>query len=239
MIPDRRNMMNGIIYGIGIGIGDPEDMTYKAVRIIKDSDVLILPRKDINKCRAYLIAKEIMPEIENIPTLALEFEMTGDRKESAKNHAKIYESVKQLVLSGKKVAFLTIGDPALYSTYSYIAELANRDDIETVSISGISSITACANSLGITLCEGDEQLHVIPGTKDMEASLDLSGTKVFMKSGKDMPYIKEVLRRKEKSVLVYAVADYGTDKETRYHGIEELPDEGNYMMTIIVKEKKQ
>ena len=227
--------MSGILYGIGIGIGDPEDMTLKAVRLIKESDVIILPRKDISKCRAYQIAKESVPELGQKETIALEFEMTKDKTVSDANHRKIYETVKELVSCGKKVALLTIGDPALYSTYSYIADLAQKDGVETCAVSGVSSITACANSLGITLCEGDEQLHVIPGTKDIAQALDLPGTKVFMKCGRDMTLIKETLRNRKDDLSVYAVSDHGTNNERRYFGIEELPEAGNYMLTMIIK----
>ncbi|WP_369759201.1 SAM-dependent methyltransferase, partial [Treponema sp. JC4] len=62
-----------------------------------------------------------------------------------KIHLRIYEIIKAHVLDGKKVSFITIGDPALYSTFSYISDLAHKDGIEVCTISGITSITACAN----------------------------------------------------------------------------------------------
>jgi Precorrin-2 methylase len=65
----------GMIYGIGVGIGDPEDITLKAVRCIEESDILILPAKDPERCRAYQIAKKAFPQITDIDTMALEFEM--------------------------------------------------------------------------------------------------------------------------------------------------------------------
>ncbi len=228
-----RTNNTGRIYGIGVGIGDPEDLTFKAARLIMESDVLILPAKDLAKCRAYQIARQVVHEIENKDTLALEFEMTKDKSVREENHRKIYEAVKELVQKGKTAAFLTIGDPALYSTYSYIAALAKEDGIVTESVSGISSITACANRLGLNLCDGDEQLHVIPDTEDIESSLDLSGTKVFMKCGRDIAHIKEVLR--DRAVSVGAVSDCGMPTEKLYRSIEELPDDGNYMLTIVVK----
>ena len=181
-----------------------------------------------------MIVKEVMPEIEEMDTLALEFEMTRDTSVSDRNHKKIYETAKDLVLQGKNVTFLTIGDPSLYSTYSYIAKLAKQDGINTQSISGISSLTACANRLGITLCERDEQLHVIPDASDIEEALKNHGTKVFMKCGKDIAHIKEVL--KDKSLSVYAVSDCGMPGERLYRSVEELPDDGNYMLTVIVKD---
>ena len=230
--------MRGRIYGIGVGTGDPEDITLKAIRLIKESDVLACPRKDLAKCRAYQIAKQAIPEIGSIETLAFEFEMTRDVYECKRNHKKIYDTVKELVFAGKTVAFLTIGDPALYSTFSYIAELARRDGIETYSVSGISSISACANSLGIPLCEGEEQLHVIPNTEKLEEFLGLPGTKVIMKCGWDMSRVKEKLK-KERNISVYAVSECGTADERCYRGIEELPNDGNYMLTFLVKNKEE
>ena len=189
--------MKGKIYGIGVGIGDPEDITLKAIKRIRESDVLICPQKDLERCRAYQIAKQVVPEMEHMDTLPFEFAMTKDEAERARNHRRIYETVKEMVLKGKTVSFLTIGDPALYSTYSYIAALAKEDGIEACAVSGVSSLSACANRLGVTLCDGEEQLHVIPRIEDIEEALALPGTKVIMKCGRDMPRVKELLRRQE------------------------------------------
>ncbi len=225
----------GKICGIGIGIGDPEDITLKAARLIKESDILICPKKDLEKCRAYQIVKKAVPEVEQIETLSLEFEMVKDEAERDRNHKEIYRAVKELVRQGKTVSFLTIGDPSIYSTYSYIAALANEDGIQTQAISGISSITAVANSLGITLCDKDVPLHVIPDVDDIEKALELQGTKVIMKCGRDIRRIKEILKAKS-GISVYAVSDCGMPQEKCYRGIDELPEEGSYMMTIVVKE---
>ena len=225
----------GMIYGIGVGIGDPEDITLKAVRCIEESDILILPAKDPERCRAYQIAKKAFPQITDIDTMALEFEMVKDESVRARNHQIIYETVKKLVEENKTVSFLTIGDPALYSTYSYIAELAQKDGIKTVAVSGVSSITACANRLGLTLCDGKEQLHVFPDTEDIENALNLSGTKVLMKCGRSVPDIKEKL--KGKKVSVYAVCNCGMPDEKCYRSLEEIPDDGSYMLTVIIKDK--
>ena len=138
---------DGKIYGIGVGIGDPEDITLKALRLIRESDILALPREDISKCRAYQIVKKVMPEIADITTLPLEFEMVKDAGEREKNHIKIYETVKDLVMQGKTVSFLTIGDPAIFSTFSYIADLAREDGIDTYSVSGISSSCIMADGI--------------------------------------------------------------------------------------------
>lgn len=228
--------MKGRIYGIGVGVGDPEDITLKAIKRIKESDLLICPKEDLNECRAYLIIKQVIPEVENIETLPIEFEMTKDEEKRIQNHLKIYKKIKEHVLSGKKVSFITIGDPALYSTFSYISDLAQKDGIEVCIVSGITSITACANRLGVPLCEGREQLHVIPRIEDIEAALELPGTKVIMKCGKKISFVKEKLRKKE-NIDIYAISGCGTGKERCFRSPEEIPEDGYYMMTIIIKER--
>ena len=106
--------MKGKLYGIGVGIGDPEDMTLKSLRMIEESDVLILPRNDLSKCRAYQIAARSVPDIDRIEKIAIEFEMVTDKAVRDRNHRLIYDKVKDLILQGKTVTFLTIGDPAIY-----------------------------------------------------------------------------------------------------------------------------
>lgn len=224
----------GKIYGIGVGVGDPEDMTLRAARIIGESDVLVCPGKDLGKCRAYQIARQAVPGIERIPTIPLDFQMTRNQDVRNRNHQRAYEAVRELVLQGKTVSFLTIGDPSLYSTFSYVFDLAREDGVEVGVVSGISSLTACANRLGMTLCEGDEQLHVISCVEDLEGSLDLPGTKVLMKCGLRLPFVKEVLRRKA-GISVCAVSRCGTAEERCYRSLDQIPDDAGYMLTIIVK----
>ena len=228
--------MAGKIYGVGVGVGDPEDLTLKAIKIIKGSDVLVCPRKDQDKCRAYQIVKQVIPEVDEIETISFEFEMIKDEVRLENIYEDIYKTVKKLVHDGKVVTFLTIGDPAIYSTYSYIAERAKKDRVETVSISGISSINACANRLGINLCCGDEQVHIIPNSESVLSALSLPGTKVFMKSGRDIIKIREILLGRD-DIDVYAVSGCGTKDEICYRSAVEFPDSGEYMITIIVKEK--
>ncbi len=226
--------MIGRIYGIGVGIGDSDDMTIKAVKKIKESDLLVCPKEDLDECKAYQIVKQVIPEVESIETLPVDFEMTKNENKRIENHRRIYEAIKEKVLEGKTVSFITIGDPALYSTFSYISDLAKKDGIDVYTISGITSLTACANRLGISLCEVSEQLHVIPNVEDIEDALDLPGAKVIMKCGKKIKTVKEKLRSKA-GIEVYAISECGTSNERCFRSLEELPEDGYYMMTIIVK----
>ena len=225
--------------GIGVGVGDPQMMTLKAVNAIRHSDVICLPRKDKEQCMAYKIAKAAVYEIDEKEIYCYEFEMTKDRDVLSDIHQNIYESIRSFMDNKKTVSFLTIGDPTVYSTFSYIAKRAKADGYEVNIINGVTSFCACAASLGISLCDFDSELHIIPDVKYLKDSLKLPGTKVIMKCSRHVEYIKDCLREYEKDgkIEVYAVSDCGLEDENKFYATENLPTEGNYMMTIIIKEK--
>ena len=102
--------MNGELVGIGVGVGDPEMLTLKAVKYIRESDVICIPRKDKNLCRAYQIAREAVPEIEEKQVMGFDFEMLSDRSLLQRKHNEIYENIKGFLCDGKRVSFPTIGD---------------------------------------------------------------------------------------------------------------------------------
>ena len=228
--------MSAKLYGIGVGVGDPEMLTLKAVKIIKESDIICLPKEEKSECRAFNIVEKTVPEINEKEILCFDFEMIKDKEILKTKHRAIFDGVKKFIEEGKNVTFLTIGDPNVYSTFSYIAELAKEENIEVKTVNGINSFCAAAAALGILLCEGEEQLHVIADTSDIEEALKLSGTKVIMKCARSMPYIKKCLSEYRDSIEVYAVSECGTANERCFYGIDELPDDSGYMMTIIVKD---
>ena len=232
--------MNGVLYGVGVGPGDPGLLTIKAVKTIESADVLYIPHKDADKCRAVLIVKEAVPGARDKQIMSCDFDMIPDDEARRARHEEIYRSVRDVLSEGKTVAFITIGDPAIYSTFSYIADLARKDGADIRIISGISSPAECAASLGISLCEGDEQLHVIPGSGKVEYALGLPGTKVIMKCGKDLARIKKsiagYIKESRTPISVYAVSECGTRNEKCYRGLDELPDSAGYLTTVIIKE---
>ncbi len=137
-----------------------------------------------------------------------------------------------------------IGDPAVYATFSYIAKQAEQDGIEVRVINGITSFCACAAALGIPLCEGNEELHVIPEAAGLADALALPGTKVLMKCGRRITEVRRILLEWERKraaegrkVSIYGVSECGTENETLFYGAAQLPEDGRYMMTIIIKEE--
>ena len=146
-------------YGIGVGVGDKENITLKAVKRLGEVDVIILPEaKSGEGSTAFEIIKNYVKK--DIEQVFLEFPMIKDveaRKIFRKNNA---DKINKLLSEGKNVAFLTIGDPMTYSTYTYVLEHIS-DDVEVETIAGITSFNSIAARLNIPLMVGDEDLKVV------------------------------------------------------------------------------
>jgi len=113
-------MTNGKLYGVGIGPGDPELLTMKAVKAISSADIVFVPKSEELKSTALSIAKSYLAN--NAFIMELEFSMSKDiavRKTKRKESALL---VQKYLHEGKNCAFLTLGDPMLYSTFTYILQ---------------------------------------------------------------------------------------------------------------------
>lgn len=154
--------MSGILYGIGTGPGDPELMTIKAKKILQRTEVIAIPSEDENRCLAYRTAGKLLPEIGEKNLLRLSFPMTGDPEILREHHRKNADVLKRYLDAGKDVAFLTIGDPSIYSTYGYMHRILTAEGYTARMISGVPSFCAAAASLGEILCEGGETLKIVP-----------------------------------------------------------------------------
>lgn len=228
----------GVLYGVGVGCGDPEMMTLKAVRAIEACDRIILPGEPAEECYAYRIADQAV-SMEGKKLLCRPFPMIKDREALDEFYDRTYEEIRGFLEAGENVAFLTIGDPSVYSTYGYMHSRALKDGKRAVMISGVPSFAAVAARLGIMLGENAEEIHIIPASYDVEKSLLLPGTCIYMKSGKALGRLKAALQEKARTgaVQVYAVSDCGMDKEKVMRGIEELDESSGYLTTVIVKKR--
>lgn len=227
--------MTGKLFGIGVGPGDPELLTLKAVRLIKECDVIAVPGKQKEETVAYKIVKQAVPEITEKECLEVDMPMTKDKEKLAQSHKAAFEKVSQVLDAGKNIAFLTLGDPCVYSTYIYIHQRIQQAGYETEIVSGIPSFCAVSARLNQGLVERSEMLHVIPSSYGIEEGMKLSGTRVLMKAGKKMGQVKEQL--KKMNVQASMIENCGMENEKIYHSIEEIPEEAGYYSLIIVKEQ--
>lgn len=227
--------MSGILYGIGVGPGDPELMTLKAVRLIAESDVIVVPGKEVKKSVAYEIAKGAYPQIDQKNLVCIDMPMTKDKKILQESHQNGINTLCEFLKEGKKVSFLTLGDPSIYSTYMYLQKGVQKAGFEVCMISGVPSFCAVAAALKTSLTEKEGMLHIIPATYGVKDSLSYSGTKIYMKAGKKLNKLKEALRKEQQQVMM--IENCGMTDEKIYKDINDLPDEAGYYSLVIVKEE--
>ncbi|WP_027131775.1 precorrin-2 C(20)-methyltransferase [Fusobacterium necrophorum] len=228
--------MNNKFYGIGVGVGDPEEITLKAINILKKLDVVVLPeaKKDEGSV-AYEITKQYMKE--EIEKVFMEFPMLKsleERKEARKRNAML---VQELLEQGKNVGFLTIGDTMTYSTYVYLLEhLPEKYLVETVP--GISSFVDMASRFNFPLMIGEESLKVVslnPKT-DIEAEIASADNIVFMKVSRSFERLKQAILATGNQENVIMVSNCGKENQVVAYNIEELEEEDiPYFTTLILK----
>lgn len=226
--------MPGKLYGVGVGPGDPELLTLKAVRVIREADVIAVPGETKESSVAYRIARKAVCEIEAKEGLAIHMPMTKDIARLEESHDRGAEEIIHHLKLGKTVAFLTLGDPTIYSTYLYIHKRVCRL-YEAEIVSGIPSFCAAAARLNQGLVEREEQLHIIPSSYEVRDAIALPGTKVLMKAGKRIGSVIECLKDVEGAASL--VENCGMENEKIYRSVEEMKESAGYYSLIILKEE--
>ena len=227
-------MVSGCLYSIGVGPGDPELMTLKAVHTISKCPVLVLPAESRQKCVAYQIARQILPEIDEKEAVCLVMPMTKDKEKLERNHEEGAVKVAQILEEGRDAAFLTIGDPTVYATSMYIHQRVAQMGYQTQIISGVPSFCAAAAKLGVSLGEKQEQIHVIPTSYDIEMAMQLSVTKILMKAGKKLPIVKQCVKKHQGWAAM--VENCGMPDEHVWINPDSMPDQPGYYTLVIAKD---
>ena len=223
----------GILYGVGVGPGDPELLTLKAARILREADVIAIPDTGKGGKTALAIVRG---HIEGKERIYCPAPMSGDRHEADEAYDKTAASIAEHLTRGESIAFITIGDPSVYSTYCYLAQRVAAMGYATQTISGITSFCAAAARLGESLCEGAQALHIIPASSmTPEQWRGLSGNKVLMKAGGKLPELTATLA--ELDADIFAVTNCGMENESIARSAAEIADEAGYFSVIIVKER--
>lgn len=232
---ERRNdRMKGTLYGVGVGPGDPRLMTYLAVETIIKCPVIAVPSSGREGAVSYRIAAGIVKGLDEKKCLELSTPMTKDRQVLGEAYGAAAEKIAAELEAGKDVAYLTLGDPTIYSTYIYIHRRVRELGYDVKIVNGVPSFCAASAELGDSLADRSEQLHIIPSTYEIEEALELSGTRVLMKAASRMPAVKEALRRK--GLRAAMVENCGMENQKIYADAEEIPEEASYYSLVVVKE---
>lgn len=228
--------MKGKLYGVGVGPGDPELLTLKALRLIRENPVIAVPGEDIQASVAYQIVKGAYEALDEKTLLPVAMPMTKDPAVLEANHEKAAGDVEAYLGQGKNVVFLTLGDPTVYSTYLYVHKRILARGYEAEIVSGITSFCAVAARLNMGLVERDEPLHVIPATYQadgMDQVLKLPGAKVLMKTGRKMAQVRESIQKSGQQAVM--IENCGMPGERIFEGAENIPEKSGYYSLIIVK----
>ncbi|MGN0485168.1 MAG: precorrin-2 C(20)-methyltransferase [Lachnospiraceae bacterium] len=229
--------MTGILYGVGVGPGDPELMTLKAVRLIQENDIIALPGAEPKETAAYRIAAAAVPELEKKQLLPIYMPMTHDKEKLRKCHQEGAGTIERCLKEEKNVVFLTLGDSTVYSTFFYIQQLVEADGFRTQLISGVPSFCAAAARANLPLAVWNEPIHIFPAVHSLEETLPPDGTCVLMKSGSRMRQVKEQLKKSGRDAVM--VENCGTPQEQVYFSADEIPDTAGYYSLIIAREPKK
>jgi precorrin-2/cobalt-factor-2 C20-methyltransferase len=228
--------MSGRLIGVGVGPGDPELLTVKGMRVLREADEVFVPVADTGEVgRAEATVREYL---EGGRIRRLLFALSDDTGARERNWTNAAQEVSEHLQGGKTCAFATIGDPNVYSTFTYLArtvrEIEPEAEVETVP--GITALQDLASRSGTVLLEGDERLALLPftaGEEPLREALEGFETVVCYKGGNRLG---EVLRVAEAGGrldgAVYG-ARLGIEGEEVVPAQEMIGHEGTYLSTVI------
>ena len=232
----------GKLYGVGLGPGDPELLTLKAKKILIKVDIIFVPKASKNKdSLAQHILERVLPEKRHLEQLI--FPMTRDKKILKKFWNEAAEKVIKIIDQGKQVAFVTIGDPFIYSTYSYLLKCvkSKRPDIPVETIPGISAMNLVASLVETPLVEGNEKLALLPLPEDLDRLKEIFckfDTTVLMKIGKRLRPLIAFLKKMGLENSAFFVSHAGYPDQYIAKGVSYLSEEASgYLSVLIVKRK--
>lgn len=226
-------MAKGRLYGVGVGPGDPQLMTLKAADCVRRCGVLALPDSGSGGCVALRIVQGAVPEAAQKIHLHLSMPMVRDRARLEQSHQAAAQAIIAQLEQGRDVALLTLGDPAIYSTCMYVYRRVRQMGYAGELIPGVPSFCAAAAGLEMSLGEGAQPIHIIPGSyPDAEQELKRGGNKVIMKSGRSLGRVQQVLQEQGQDAAARVAINCGMEGE-RYCSLAEAQDAGYFSIVLV------
>ena len=228
-------MKKGKLFGIGVGPGDTELLTIKASKLLKKVEVICSPRSAEKKpSLALSIVQPVLNEREDkYEILDPLFPMIEDKLALKRYWDQAAEIIINYLAQGKDVAFITLGDPTIYSTFSYVAKRVGNKGFKIEILPGITSFTGCAAAAGISLAEKDEIIVIVPKVDDRLARImEYGDTFVIMKTSRHSEILEDIISQDKRDKSIISVQNCSMEDENVFEGFSK---DKNYLSTTIVK----
>ncbi len=233
--------MNGRLFGVGVGPGDPELVTVKAQRLIEAADVIGYPCARHGRSMARRAAAPYLraDQIEEALTYPVTTEATDSQEAYEELLRGFYDQSAEVLaehlVAGRDVVVLCEGDPFFYGSYMYLHErLAHRFATEVVP--GVTAFSAAAAAAGTPLAKRDDLFTVVPGTlprESLAAELRGADAAVVMKLGRTFPAVADAAR--DAGVAQRAVyVERASAPEQRLAALDEVDGDVPYMSLLLV-----
>lgn len=227
--------MNGTLYGVGIGPGDPELLTLKAARILRDAPVIAYPAPETGDSLARTIAAPHIPA--NRTEIIIRTPMIAGNFPAHDVYDHYAREISAHLAEGRDVALLCEGDPFLFGSFMYMfARIEGRFPVEV--IPGVSSIGACAAAAGAPLVSRNQILSLIPAPLPEEAltrQIEAADAACIMKVGRHLDKVKRVIQ----SLGLMAGAQYIEHASMENESVRPLADTGGakapYFSMILIR----
>jgi precorrin-2/cobalt-factor-2 C20-methyltransferase len=232
------------LVGVGVGPGDPELVTVKGVRVLSEAELVVVPVMDPHEqgraeatVRAHLTHDRVQRLV-----FALDDRGGATAQRLSAWEAAAEAVAAQLRMHGGTVAFATIGDPNVYSTFTYLADAVRErvPEVEVSTVPGVTAMQDLAARSGTVLCEGTESLALLPitaGVEQFEEALTHFDSVVAYKGGRHMPGLVEVLRRHDRLAGAVYGAALGLPDQVVAPAAE-APLGAPYLSTVLVPARR-
>jgi precorrin-2/cobalt-factor-2 C20-methyltransferase len=232
----------GTFYGIGVGPGDPDLITLKAIKVLGQVDIVFAAASTKNHhSLAMDIARPHIPAATAVELL--HFPMTRNKAETHRAWSGNAERIIAELEAGRNAAFLTLGDSLTYSTFGYLLKYvkAKAPHLEVLPVPGITSYQAAACRLSTPLVEGEGTLMVVSGATGGDHLRALSqkpDTVVFLKAYRNLPDICSALEASGVYSYCVGVKNCGHASEQIFADMEQLCRQTPDYWTLVIAKKK-
>jgi precorrin-2/cobalt-factor-2 C20-methyltransferase len=230
--------------GVGVGPGDPELVTVKAVRVLQEADLVVVPVMSADEQGRAEATVRAHVDHDRVTRLVFALD---DRGGATPERRQAWEDAADAVTdhlrtTGGSVAFATIGDPHVYSTFTYLADAVRErvPEVEVATVPGITAMQDLASRSGTVLCEGTESLALLPLTAGLDAfeeALTHFDSVVAYKGGRHLARVRDVLAKHDRLDGAVFGSALGLPDE-QVTAVTDAPAEAAYLSTVIVPARR-